>query len=116
MGRYADSIERWLAHFDASCFHFVSLDELSQDSGRVLREIEAKLQARGACVDVGVPVTDVAAPKLNEGAPLPAHLEPDEALLRELAAYYRPHNERLFALIGRDLNWHADKRFWWYRD
>ena len=28
----------------------------------------------------------------------------------------RPHNERLFALISQDLNWHADKRFWWYRD
>ena len=46
---------------------------------------------------------------------LPAALEPDDATLCELAAYYRPHNERLFALLGRDLGWHDDPKYWYYR-
>ena len=54
------------------------------------------------------------APKLNESADLPPHLEPDPETLRELGRYYRPHNERLFKLIGRDLGWHSDERYWWY--
>jgi hypothetical protein len=58
----------------------------------------------------------VHAPKLNASAPIDAALEPDERTLRELAAYYRPHNERLFRMIGRDLGWHDDPRFPWYRD
>ena len=41
-------------------------------------------------------------------------LEPDDATLRELAAHYRPHNERLFALLGRDLGWHDDPKYWYY--
>jgi hypothetical protein len=35
-------------------------------------------------------------------------LRPDGATLRALADYYRPHNERLFRRIGRDLGWHSD--------
>ena len=61
------------------------------------------------------PHAGAAVPKLNESAPVPAHLEPDAQTLRELGAYYRPHNERLFALLGRDLGWHDDPRYWWYR-
>ena len=55
------------------------------------------------------------APKLNEAGALPPALEPDDVTLRELAAHYRPHNERLFALLGRDLGWHDDPKYWYYR-
>ena len=54
--------------------------------------------------------------RLNESAPIAGGLEPTEQTLRELGAYYRPHNERLFRLIGRDLGWHDDARFPWYRE
>ena len=43
-------------------------------------------------------------------------LEPDEATLRELAARYRPSNLRLFELLGRDLGWHDDPRYEYYRE
>ena len=120
--QYADSIERWRAHFAPSSFFYVSLDEMSRDPAAVLAALAARLDANPA---ISAPAQAVAAavagdlrdgaPRLNEGAPLPAHLEPDAALLRELAAYYRPHNERLFTLIGRDLGWHNDERYWWYK-
>ncbi|EOD37639.1 hypothetical protein EMIHUDRAFT_466989 [Emiliania huxleyi CCMP1516] len=48
------------------------------------------------------------APCKNASAPLPDDLAPDELTQFELAAYYRPHNERLFRVIGRDLGWHND--------
>eukprot|EP00967_Tisochrysis_lutea_P098439 scaffold145379_cov33-Tisochrysis_lutea.AAC.1 len=51
-----------------------------------------------------------AAPHLNASAPSADEgKRPDAATLRALASYYRPHNERLFAMIGRDLGWHDDR-------
>ena len=47
--------------------------------------------------------------------PIAPELEPDAATLRELGSYYKPHNERLFQLLGEDLGWHRDERYWWYR-
>ncbi|KAL1518979.1 hypothetical protein AB1Y20_003248 [Prymnesium parvum] len=108
MGRYADSIGRWLAHFDEGRFLFVALDELSADPQKVLRRIAERLGLPTDGLECSLP-----APKLNASGA--GSLQPDDALLSELGAYYRPHNERLFKLIGRDLGWHSDQRYWWYR-
>ena len=62
------------------------------------------------------PVT-ATAPRLNDAPSLAGTpLEPDEATLRELAARYRPSNLRLFELLGRDLGWHDDPRYEYYRE
>jgi hypothetical protein len=122
MGRYADNIERWMRHFGPECFVFVSLDELEKgNTDAILNQIAAK------CIDIlGYGPQLLTTPhshrtatdqpeRMNASAAVPPHLEPDEATLRGLGEYYRPHNERLFALIGRDLGWHDDIRYWWYR-
>ena len=122
MGRYVDTIERWLREFDREQFVFLHIDDISKQPDAALERIAAK------CRERGVPVPSAAldlrsdaaanaqrAPKLNESAQLDATLEPDEATLRELAAYYRPHNERLFKLLGRDLGWHSDPKYPYYQ-
>ena len=99
-----------LREFDREQFVFLHIDDISKQPDAALQRIAAK------CRERGVPVPSAAqelrsdaaantqrAPKLNESTQLDATLEPDEATLRELAAYYRPHNERLFKLLGRDL-------------
>ena len=39
--------------------------------------------------------------KLNGAQPLDAALEPSQADKDNLKAFYKPHNERLFELIGK---------------
>lgn len=140
MGRYADNLERWRRHFGWEHFVVVSLDEIERDPDAVLERIAAACErvlgvrpadsassAAGGARDGGgvgaadgreQPRRDVRekkAPRLNASTALDAQLEPDADLLRELGAYYRPHNERLFEMLGRDLGWHDDPRYWWYR-
>ena len=127
MGRVVDSILRWQAHMPDATFVFVTLDELSSSPRAVLQriadavarsgalggdeELEAKLRAAADAA----PAT--AAPRLNDAPSLAGTpLEPDEATLRELAARYRPSNLRLFELLGRDLGWHDDPRYEYYRE
>lgn len=123
MGRFADTIERWLHFFGRDQLVFVHLEELSRDPTAVLERIAAKCRERGlphirvaAAAERPSPTSGAfggGAPTLNEAAALVPELEPDESTMRELAAYYRPHNERLFALLGRDLGWHS--KYWYYR-
>ena len=48
----------------------------------------------------------------NPSSRLEESLEPDEACLREMAAFFRPENERLFALLGRRFDhWHTKKYY-----
>ena len=129
MGRYADNIERWMRHFGRECFVFVSLEELENgDVDRILGRIATKcveILGYGPTLHTTPPSHCTASdqpqrgpllpPKMNASANVPPHLEPDEATLRALGEHYRPHNERLFELIGRDLGWHDDPRYWWYR-
>ena len=133
MGRYADTIERWLEHFGREQLVIVHLDDLARDPQPALAEIAAKCRAAhgGRVPPAAAPAAaappaappaaappaapPARAPKLNEAGALPPALEPDDVTLRELAAHYRPHNERLFALLGRDLGWHDDPKYWYYR-
>ena len=103
----------------------VHLDDLARDPQPALAEIAAKCHAaHGGRVPFAAPpapppaappaAPPARAPKLNEAGALPAALEPDDVTLREMAAHYRPHNERLFALLGRDLGWHDDPKYWYY--
>ena len=136
MGRYADSIERWLAVFPRECFVFTTVDEIGSDPAAVLTRIVERCEALGvelpaappppphrhshgalAAASASAPCGAWGAPppRLNESAPIDRALEPDTATLLELGAYYKPHNERLFQLLGVNLGWHRDERFFWYR-
>jgi len=115
MGRYADSIQRWRSHFGDECFVFVHLEDLARDPEAFLSAVGSACERLHAEAPRRQPAAIAAtAPKLNASAALPEALQPNEATLRELADYYRPHNERLFKLIGRDLGWHDDQEAYPY--
>jgi hypothetical protein len=91
--RYAEQLERWYALFDASQFHVLTLEELSARPGETLDRVHDFL---------GLP-----AYRPDDLKPLHtasySSLSPDtRAQLRE---YFRPHNARLYELVGRDLGW-----------
>lgn len=92
-GRYAEQLERWLAHFDRDQLLVLCAEDLFARPLDVYREVLAFLEL----------------PDFDPG-PMPARnafpYGSDYAEVRaSLRAYYRPHNERLYALLGRDFGW-----------
>ena len=92
-GRYAEHLERWLAHFAAENILTVEADRMKRDGQAALDEVYSflGLEPFGA----GAPAA------LNEGSYAPMK----EATREKLLDYFRPHNERLYSVIGRRFDW-----------
>lgn len=94
-GRYAEQLERWFAHYPREQFHFITIDELAHRPDETLDALHAFL---------GLPPhrSHSLKPMFAGGyTPLGASEH------ARLAAYFRPHNQRLYALLGRDFGWDA---------
>jgi len=110
-GHYAEHLARWFEHLDRDRFLILTLDELEADPqgvyGRVfdflgLEPLDIKPRGRGpqdpavnyGRIDKSGSVRNIGTyPKMN----------PDTR--RMLVDYFRPHNERLRALLKRDFDW-----------
>jgi hypothetical protein len=92
--RYAEQVERWLAHFPREQLLFIKAEDLFDDPQRVLDTVHEFLGLPPHRYDHVV--------RLNPGAY-------DDAIAPEtrarLAEYFRPHNERLYELTGIDFGW-----------
>jgi hypothetical protein len=96
-GRYAEQLERWLAHFPRSQLLVLRTEDLFATPRQVLGEIQRFLDVpewypaefENHSYPTAVP----------ERSPVP-----DEVRER-LVAEYAPHNRRLYELVGRDFGW-----------
>jgi hypothetical protein len=94
--RYAEQLERWFQLFPREQFLFVRTEDLAHRSREALGDV---------CRFLGIPEPeDAEYPSFHVGdySPLP---EQDRAVL---ADYFRPHNERLYELVGVDFGWDAE--------
>jgi hypothetical protein len=92
-GRYAEQLERWLQHFRREQIHIVAMEDLAADPQGILDGVHQFL---------GLPprnAEDLAPRFVSEYDPLP------EDARRVLGDYFRPHNQRLYELLGRDFGW-----------
>ena len=112
-GHFADNLQRWFERFGRDAFVIVSLEQLASQPDLVLDRIVAKCEEVLGTTPRRAG-SKVVAPVLNAAPLLADHLEPEPEFLRRLAADYRPINEQLFELLGEDLGWHADPKYWWY--
>ncbi len=96
-GRYAEQLERWFALYSRQQFHFVTTEELASDPHGAYSRLQQFLELPDH---------------------QPEHLEAQyvgkyDALAAEdravLGEYFRPYNERLYELLGRDLGWDAER-------
>ncbi len=140
VGRYAEQLERYGALFDWDRIKVLFYEDLSRDPRALTREVWSFLgvdpsaplaDAEARNVRRQAVRTPAAARVLQVGEALrrfvPASLRPrlrallpertaqqpplDPGLRRELEHYFRPHNERLERLVGRDLSaWGAASR------
>jgi hypothetical protein len=92
-GRYAEQLERWMGFFPRERFHFLTLEQVASDPRRTLADVHEFLQLPDYEYD--------ALPRLHA-----AHYDaigPQERTT--LSEYFRPHNERLYELVGSDFGW-----------
>jgi hypothetical protein len=92
--RYAEQIERWFERFGRDQFHFLTLDELSTDPEGTLGAVHEFLQLPAFIPDE--------LPHLHAA---PSYDSLERQTRERLQEYFRPHNQRLYELIGRDLGW-----------
>ena len=96
-GVYVQSLQRWLTLFPREHFLFLKSEDLFSEPASVVEEA-----CRFLCVR---PVAPVEFPTLKKGQ---YDSELTRPIIEELAAFYRPYNEELYAMLGRDLGWEAE--------
>jgi Sulfotransferase domain len=95
--RYAEQLERWFAHFPRRQFHFLTLEELAADPQRTLDGVHDFLELPPRRPD------QLQARFAFDYAALPGETR------RRLEDYFRPHNERLYELVGIDFGWEGGR-------
>lgn len=92
-GRYAEQLERWLAHYGRDQLFVVRSEDLYDDPRATFAAITRFLGLRDR------------APRSFRNQSTALGTEASPAHEARLRAYFRPHNERLYELLGRDLGW-----------
>jgi hypothetical protein len=104
-GLYAEQVQHWMTSFPRERFLLLSSEEFFKDSLSVLNR---------TCDFLGIPpwpdqsFRASTLPKVSKwlGHKYNYHYPPLEpALRRELAEFFRPHNERLYAMAGKNFDW-----------
>lgn len=93
-GHYAEQLERWFSFFEPSRFHIVDFADLAND----LRGTIAS-----AANFLGLRDFEGGAPRRRGMTTSPVAAQIDGA--DRLSDHFRPHNERLFKLLGRTFDW-----------
>ncbi|MBE7463136.1 MAG: sulfotransferase domain-containing protein [Planctomycetes bacterium] len=93
-GRYAEHLEAWYAHFKK--------EQILVVSSEAYRDRPAETMQR-VCAHLNLPAFDgFKHDRLNVGS-YKDRMKPETR--ERLAAYFRPHNERLYRLLGEDYGW-----------
>ncbi len=91
--RYAEQLERWFALLPRDQFHVLTLEEMADDPQQALDGVHRFL--------------GLAPHRYEELRPLHTatydSIDPGTRTL--LSEYFRPHNERLYDLVGIDFGW-----------
>lgn len=93
-GEYDDCLEAWLTHFPRRQLLVLRSEDLYADTPATCAEAAAFL---------GLPPFDFVAEHRNRAAVD----EPDPAVAAALREHYRPHVDRLEALVGRPFDWYS---------
>jgi len=93
-GRYAEQIERWLAHFSAAQLHVLSVEALVDAPEPTLAQLQTFL---------GLPVRELRRGRRYNAGRYRDRMAPETRA--SLEDYFAPHNERLYELLGQRFDW-----------
>lgn len=94
-GIYEPHLRRWLEHFPRESFFILSAKDLFEDPTEIARQMFEFL-------DLPQPPSALDLSPRNVGKYATSM---ESATRRSLAEYFRSHNERLYALLGRNFGW-----------
>jgi hypothetical protein len=92
-GRYAEQLVRWFEYFPRDQFHVVAMEDLAANPERSLNDVHEFLGLPPHRPDELKPLYTF------QYDPMPPETR------RRLVEYFKPHNERLSELLGRDFAW-----------
>lgn len=92
---YEPHLRRWLEHFPRESFFILSAEDLFENPTKVARQMFEFLNLPQPPDALNLSPRNVG--KYEKSMELTTR--------RSLAEYFRPHNERLYALLGRDFGW-----------
>ncbi|KAK3242677.1 hypothetical protein CYMTET_47639 [Cymbomonas tetramitiformis] len=98
-GRFMDNIERYLRYFDRSQIEVIEVMEQKYDIRGVMKKLTSLLPIH----DKLEMTTNLL--QMNPSSKLQADQEPTKECMDMIAAYYKPHNERLYRFLGRKFAW-----------
>jgi hypothetical protein len=98
-GLYAEQIERWLPHFKREQLLVIGAEKFFGDTLPVLGRVFSFLGLTAWSGDAAV--KRWIAEKYSYGR----YAEMDEATRRKLTEHFRPHNERLYRIVGENFGW-----------
>lgn len=93
-GLYYEQLRRWFEHFPREQFLLLKSEDFFADSAGVI--------ARAVCPFLGIDPQPV---PVDRGANFGKSQPLDPALKAELAAFFAPHNAKLYDLLGVDFGW-----------
>lgn len=93
-GRYAEGLERWLAHFPRSQFHIIDFHDLTESTDASVADAITFLGLSPAVINTQT--------SRNVGG---YHERPAPDIAAKLREYFEPHNRRLESLLGFSMGW-----------
>ncbi len=94
-GRYADQLDRWLRHFKRDQILILRAEDQYSDPDTCLRRVHRFLGRQERALSSN---------RVHNASP-PGESAVSPAVREHLAAYFRPHNMRLYQLLGVDFGW-----------
>lgn len=98
-GRYAEQLERWFEHFDRSQVLVVRSEDMWTDPAGVYSRVLSFVGLRDWRPPTFANFSYAEGNTPRSSSPV----SPD--VLAWMRDYFRPHNERLYDLVGRDFEW-----------
>lgn len=98
-GLYAYQLEAWLNHFPRKQLLVLSAERFFKDTLPAMNRVCEFLGIPGWSGDSGM------SRWLQERYSYSRYAEMPDELRRQLAEHFRPHNERLYKIIGEDFGW-----------
>lgn len=98
-GRYAEQLERWYQHYPRENILILKAEEMYANPREVMERVSRFLGISTK------PAAKMKYPKHHAGSY--STMKPETR--QKLARYFQPHNKKLYALLGEDYNWEANK-------
>lgn len=92
-GIYVDQLERWLKFFARDQMLIINSEALFEDEASVIQGVLQFLDLPSHEVNTGTPFNVARYERM------------DDKVARELKEFFRPHNQRLYELLGTDYGW-----------